>query len=257
MNVGPRAPRRAPRAASSSTRRRRSTRSRRPRAKSRPCATRLPSSATRRASNEPGSNVPRMSQYSARRTHPLALALDDEPRRDRLHAAGGEPWHHLLPEDGRDLVAVEAVEDAPRLLRVDEPVVDRARLVERALDRVLRDLVEDHPPDGHLGLQHLDEVPGDRLALAVLVRREQELVGVREPLLQVGDDLLLVRDRRRSTARSRRRRRRRAPRTASAAPRGRPWRDPGGRGRGRRSTRRRSRSRGSPRWSAPSRATRR
>ena len=50
--------------------------------------------------------------------HPLALALDDEPRRDRLHAAGGEAARDLLPEDGRDLVAVEAVEDAARLLRV-------------------------------------------------------------------------------------------------------------------------------------------
>ena len=125
--------------------------------------------------------------------HPLALALDDEPRRDRLHAAGGEPAHDLLPEDGRDLVAVEPVEDAPRLLRVDEPLVDVARLVERALDRVARDLVEDHAADGHLRLQHLEQVPGDRLALAVLVRREQELVGVGEQLLQLRDRLLLVR----------------------------------------------------------------
>ena len=64
--------------------------------------------------------------------HPLALALDDEPRRDRLDAPGGEARHDLLPEDGRDLVAVEPVEDAPRLLRVDEPGVDLARLAERA-----------------------------------------------------------------------------------------------------------------------------
>ena len=35
-------------------------------------------------------------------------------------------------------------------------------------------------------------MPGDRLALAVLVRREQELVGVGEALLQVGDHLLLA-----------------------------------------------------------------
>ena len=67
--------------------------------------------------------------------HPLALALDDEARRDRLHAAGREALHHLPPEDGRDLVAVEAVEDAARLLRVDEALVDLARLGERPLDR--------------------------------------------------------------------------------------------------------------------------
>ena len=35
-------------------------------------------------------------------------------------------------------------------------------------------------------------MPGDRLAFTILVRREQELVGIREALLQVGDDLLLA-----------------------------------------------------------------
>ena len=89
-----------------------------------------------------------------------------------------EPARDLLPEHGRDLVAVEAVEDAARLLRVDEALVDVARLAERAVDRVLRDLVEDHAPHGHLRLQHLEQVPGDRLAFAVFVCREQQLVGV-------------------------------------------------------------------------------
>ena len=59
------------------------------------------------------------------------------------------------------------------------------------LDRLLGDLVEDHAPDGHLGLEHLDEVPGDRLALAILVRREQELVGGLELAAEVADDALL------------------------------------------------------------------
>ena len=49
--------------------------------------------------------------------------------------------------------------------------------VEGVLDRVRGDLVEDHPPHRHGRSEHLDEVPGDRLALAVLVGGEQELVG--------------------------------------------------------------------------------
>ena len=78
-----------------------------------------------RAGVERGDDVPVL---GGAELDPLALALDDEPRRDRLHAAGGEALHHLPPEHRRDLVAVEAVEDAARLLRVDEPVVDVARL---------------------------------------------------------------------------------------------------------------------------------
>src|SRR6266581_2568005 len=66
--------------------------------------------------------------------HPLALALDDEPRRYRLDSARRQSLHHLAPEDRRDLVAIEAVEDATRLLRVDERLVDVAGLAQRALD---------------------------------------------------------------------------------------------------------------------------
>jgi len=52
--------------------------------------------------------------------------------------------------------------------------------------------VEDHPAGGDLGLELLEQVPGDGLALAVLVCREVELVGVLEERLELGDLLLLV-----------------------------------------------------------------
>ena len=65
--------------------------------------------------------------------------------------------------------------------------------VERLADRVRRDLVEHHALDRHVRLQHLEHVPADRLALAVLVGREDELVGALQRPLQLGDDLLLRR----------------------------------------------------------------
>ena len=55
-----------------------------------------------------------------------------------------------------------------------------------------RDLVEDHPADRDLRAQRLDQVPGDGLALAVLVRREVELVGVLDQRLELADLLLAV-----------------------------------------------------------------
>ena len=73
--------------------------------------------------------------------------------------------------------------------------------------------MEDHPPDGHLRLQHLEQVPGDRLALAILVRREQELVGVGSSCLSCATSSS-CRGRRRRAARSRARRRRRGAPTA-------------------------------------------
>ena len=65
----------------------------------------------------------------------LALALDNQSQCDRLDAARRQTLHHFAPEHGRDLVAVQAVEDPACLLRIDERIVDVARLGERALDR--------------------------------------------------------------------------------------------------------------------------
>jgi hypothetical protein len=53
--------------------------------------------------------------------------------------------------------------------------------------------VEDHPLDRDLGLQLLQQVPRDGLALAVLVRGEDQLVHALEGTLELGDLLLLVR----------------------------------------------------------------
>ena len=122
---------------------------------------------------------------------PLPLPIDDEPGRGGLHATGGEPRTDLAPEHRRDLESVEAVEDATGLLCVDERGVELAEVLLRALDGLLGDLVEHHPLHGDLRLQHLEEVPRDGLALAVLIRCEVELVGVFEGALQIGDGLLL------------------------------------------------------------------
>ena len=102
---------------------------------------------------------------------------------------------------GRDLVAVEPVEDAARLLGLDEVHVEIARVLGGGEDRRLGDLVEHHPLDRDvLRLQLVEQVPGDRLALAVLVGGEVELVGVLEQALELADVRLLVARARRSRA---------------------------------------------------------
>src|SRR5271165_4957960 len=53
--------------------------------------------------------------------------------------------------------------------------------------------MEHHSPGWHPGLQHLQQVPCDRLALAILIGGEEELVGVLEQFLELGDLLLLIR----------------------------------------------------------------
>ena len=126
----------------------------------------------------------------------LALALDDQADGDRLDAPGRQAALDLLAEERAQRVADQAVDDAARLLGVDEVHVDLARVGERLLDRRLGDLVEGDPERlvvGHVG--GLGDVPGDRLALAVEVGGEIDLVGALGGLLDVGDLLApVVRD---------------------------------------------------------------
>src|SRR5690606_30009970 len=74
--------------------------------------------------------------------HALAFALDDQAHRDALHAAGGQARPDLLPQQRRHRIAVQPVDDAPRLLRLDQVLVDPARMRERLADRLFGDLVE-------------------------------------------------------------------------------------------------------------------
>ena len=125
--------------------------------------------------------------------HALTFPGDHEARGHRLHAAGGQGRADLAPQEGRDLVAVEAVEDAAGLLRVHEVRIQVARVLQGALDRFLRDFVEHHAAHGNLRLQDLQEVPRDGLTLAVLISCQIEFVALLEELLEFGDLFLLVR----------------------------------------------------------------
>src|SRR5712664_3061546 len=113
----------------------------------------------------------------------------------RLHAARREPAAHLVPEQRRELVADQPVEDAARLLRVEAVAVELAGLLERFEDRLLRDLVEQHavdvlPPRAEL----LRDVPGDGFALAVGVGRQVDVLLVLGGLLDVLEHLRLALD---------------------------------------------------------------
>ena len=121
----------------------------------------------------------------------FALPVDDESRCSGLHAASREPWPHLPPEHGGHLISEDAVEDAPGFLCVDESDVEVTSVVFGLKDRILRDLMKHHSLHRDLGLEHLQQMPGDGLAFAVLISCEQEFVCVLQCALEIGDGLLL------------------------------------------------------------------
>ena len=123
---------------------------------------------------------------------PLPLPVHHQPGGHRLHPPGGQLGHDLLPQHGRDLVPVQPVEHPARLVGVDLALVELLRVGDGPGDRLRGDLVEDHAAGRDLGLELLQQVPGDGLALAVLIGGQEELVGVLEQALELGDLLPLV-----------------------------------------------------------------
>ena len=212
-----------------------------------------PSILTTSASNRSPAAVARSAsivQYSrAVNARDLALAFDDEADRDRLDATGRQAAADLARQQRTERVADETVDDAARLLRVDEVHVDLARMREGLADRRFGDLVEGDPqllvaPDvGGFG-----DVPGDRLAFAIEVGGEEDHVGRLGRLGDLGDLLCAGPRRSRIRGRSRgRRRRRTCPCRGSRAGRGRDRTRPGPG----------NRRRDSARWCGPWQAIRR
>jgi hypothetical protein len=114
---------------------------------------------------------------SGEKRHTFAFSFDHKPSANTLDTARRQLRHDLLPEHRRHFVAVEPIENSTGLLRIDHLAVEFARLVDRGLNRLLGDLVEHHTLDRHLRVQDLNEMPSNRLALAILIRCEVQLVG--------------------------------------------------------------------------------
>ena len=129
------------------------------------------------------------------------FAVADQPQRHRLHAAGRARARQLPPQHRRQREADQIVERAAREIGVDQRAVDLARVLHGFADRLLGDGVEHDALDGLrlqrvLFLEHFEDVPGDRLALAVGVGRQDQPVGaldgagdVVQPLLGLVVDL--------------------------------------------------------------------
>ena len=126
----------------------------------------------------------------------FAFAVDHHAHCRRLHATGGESAAHLFPQQRRELVAHDAVENTARLLRVHQILINGAGREDAFADHLFGDLVEGHA----LGLfiaqaQQCLEMPGDRLALAVRVRCKIDHVAGLGGFFQFVDQRFLALDR--------------------------------------------------------------
>ena len=109
----------------------------------------------------------------------LSLSLDDQPHSHRLYPTGGKPAPaHFVAQERAERVTNEAIEDAPRLLRLYPLHVNLAWVGKGVSYGIACDLVELDamhwpPPNGRL--KRLDQVPGYGLPFAVRVGRQVDL----------------------------------------------------------------------------------
>ena len=124
----------------------------------------------------------------------LALTLHHQLYRDRLHTTGGQATGDLGPQQRRDHVTHDAVEETTGLLGVDTIDIQLARLGEGFLDGFLGDLVEHHAlVAAVITADGFPQVPGNGFPFAVQVRREIDGVGIFGEPAQLFDDLFLAR----------------------------------------------------------------
>ena len=129
------------------------------------------------------------------------LAVGHEPQRHRLHPAGRARARQLAPQHRREREAHEIVERAAGQISVDQRAVDLARVLHGSPTACLVMALNTTRSIGLrlqrlLFLEHLEHVPGDRLALAVRVGGQDQAVGafdgagdVVQPLLGLVVDL--------------------------------------------------------------------
>ena len=125
----------------------------------------------------------------------LHLPLHHQPGGYRLHPSGGQAPADLLPQQRGELVAHDAVQNAPGLLGVHQVLVDGTGGGDGPLHHILGDLVKGHPVGLVVGdIEQLLQVPGDGFSLPVRVGGQIDLARALGRLLQVADYVLLALD---------------------------------------------------------------
>ena len=112
----------------------------------------------------------------------LDLAVDDQAQADRLHPPGRARAGQLAPKNRRQVEPHKIVQRAPRQIGAHQFHIDLTGGLHGLGHGGFGDRIEDHALHGRIGAQRagfrqrLDQVPTDRLALAVGVGGEDQVI---------------------------------------------------------------------------------
>ena len=128
--------------------------------------------------------------------HELAdfpLTLNDQAHGNRLNPASRQAPGNLGPEQRRNHVTHNAIQEPARLLGIYPVVIQLTGVLERFLDGPLGNFVEHHAAIlFRLAANGLLKVPGDGFPFPVQIRCQIDVVGVLGQALELADDLFLT-----------------------------------------------------------------
>ena len=118
---------------------------------------RRPSTETKVAENDGPSCLAKTAQQvpvgGSDVRHPFAFSLHDQPYRDTLHTTGRQTGTHLFPEQLRDIISVQSIQDAACFLSPHQALVDVSRMGQGLGDRRSGDLMKHEAVDRYLRLE--------------------------------------------------------------------------------------------------------
>ena len=126
----------------------------------------------------------------------LAFPFNDEAQSYGLHPARGQAAAHLVPQQRRDLITHDAIEDASRLLCVDKIAIDIPGMFKGVVHRLGGNFIKRYATNRvALGetAQLIFKMRCDRFSFTVRVRSEINNSRSLGQLLQPVDDLFLSR----------------------------------------------------------------
>ena len=111
----------------------------------------------------------------------------------RLDPSGGQAPTDLLPKQGAQLIAHNAVQNAPGLLSVHQIVINATGRFNGLGDHIFRNLIERHPQCLLIGdVQQSFQMPGNGLAFPVRVGCQIDVLAALGRFFQIGNDRFLA-----------------------------------------------------------------
>ena len=126
----------------------------------------------------------------------LVLAVHDQTGCNALHTACGQTALDLAPQERRQLIANDSIENAACLLCIYQIDINIARVLDTRADRLLGDLVKGHAAGIFvLELEQLLDMPRNRFSLAVRVSCEIDEIALADFAADFLDDFIFTLDR--------------------------------------------------------------